>query len=239
MRRRRPASTADRDRKLGLLLHQLDIAADALRESAHWVRELDLRTEQNLRRIGQVLSAVHQGRDVIFQERPDLAPPESPRVWAEGPPKYQRSDALHRLHEELWFVHDILRDAAVRVEMLDLRQQEGNYTLERALKTIASLKNSVSRQIEGRKRRRMTRSSTPEPEGRDEMLERLEQDLQLAVRILGEDCAGLFRELNLRSRKNIRAIGGSLVGIFDIQEQIYAERPDLIPEFLREAYRRK
>jgi hypothetical protein len=46
--------------------------------------------------------------------------------------------------------------------------------------------------------------------------------------------ASEIRSLGLRPQKNIRKIADILVSIFEIQEQIYAKRPDLIPRFLKD-----
>jgi len=41
------------------------------------------------------------------------------------------------------------------------------------------------------------------------------------------DAAGLIRDLDLAPDSNIKKVGESLVNIFEIQQEIYAVRPDL------------
>lgn len=48
-----------------------------------------------------------------------------------------------------------------------------------------------------------------------------------------DEAASQIRRLGLHPRKNIRRIAEILIAIFEIQEQIHAKRPDLIPNFLR------
>jgi len=46
--------------------------------------------------------------------------------------------------------------------------------------------------------------------------------------------ANMVRDLNLSPENNIRKIGEALANVFEIQHQIYALRPDLKPDFLKE-----
>jgi hypothetical protein len=46
--------------------------------------------------------------------------------------------------------------------------------------------------------------------------------------------ANAVRDLNLSPENNIRKIGEALANVFEIQHQIYALRPDLKPDFLKE-----
>ena len=46
--------------------------------------------------------------------------------------------------------------------------------------------------------------------------------------------ANLVRDLNLSPEDNIKKIGEALVNVFEIQHQIFALRPDLKPDFLKE-----
>jgi len=55
-----------------------------------------------------------------------------------------------------------------------------------------------------------------------------------------DEAASQIKSLGLQPRKNIRNIAEILVAIFEIQGQIHAKRPDLIPSFLRNTdYARK
>jgi hypothetical protein len=68
-------------------------------------------------------------------------------------------------------------------------------------------------------------------------LERLNRQLAMSSRML-DDCAGLIRDLELNPKENIRRIGEALVLIFDVQDQIYEQRPDLTPEHLKKEWNR-
>jgi hypothetical protein len=46
--------------------------------------------------------------------------------------------------------------------------------------------------------------------------------------------ANMVRDLNLSPENNIRKIGEALANVYEIQHQIYALRPDLKPDFLKE-----
>ena len=63
--------------------------------------------------------------------------------------------------------------------------------------------------------------------------ERLDAKLQRAVRLLGESSA-LLRDLELNPERNIRRIADALWVIFDVQTELYNQRPDLKPEDLRD-----
>ncbi len=76
-----------------------------------------------------------------------------------------------------------------------------------------------------------------EPQDRSETLALLDQDLTLASRVL-DNCAGLFRDLDL-DPVNVRTIADCLASISDVHWQIYQERPDLVPDFLRDAFERQ
>jgi hypothetical protein len=52
------------------------------------------------------------------------------------------------------------------------------------------------------------------------------------------DCSRLIRDLELNHKENIRRIGEALVLIFDIQGQIYEQRPDLTPEHAKKGWNR-
>jgi hypothetical protein len=59
-------------------------------------------------------------------------------------------------------------------------------------------------------------------------LENLDGLLQQAGKLLNE-AAHEIRDIPLAPEKNIRAIGEVLIRIFEIQRQIYEQRPDLTP----------
>jgi len=63
-------------------------------------------------------------------------------------------------------------------------------------------------------------------------LERLNRQLQMCSRMLDE-CAGLVRDLELNPKENIKKIGEALFSIFAITDNIYKQRPDLTPKYLK------
>ena len=68
-------------------------------------------------------------------------------------------------------------------------------------------------------------------------IERLNRQLELSTGMLG-DCSRLIRDLELNPNENIRRIGEALLLIFDIQSQIYEQRPDLTPEHAKKGWNR-
>jgi len=67
-------------------------------------------------------------------------------------------------------------------------------------------------------------------------LDRLDRQLTKSARIL-DDSARLIRELDF-GKENIGRIAEALVMIFEIQNQIYEQRPDLTPEHLKKEWNR-
>ncbi len=62
-------------------------------------------------------------------------------------------------------------------------------------------------------------------------LDRLNDQLTKSAKLL-DACADLIRDLELSPGDNITRIGEALVNIFEIQRQIYEQRPDLAPDYL-------
>ncbi len=67
-------------------------------------------------------------------------------------------------------------------------------------------------------------------------IDRLDKLLARAGRLLDE-AAGEIRDLRLNSTKNIRKIGEVLAAISEIRLEIYKQRPDLTPSYLRKRKR--
>lgn len=59
----------------------------------------------------------------------------------------------------------------------------------------------------------------------------INRDLMQARRIL-DGVARKIRNADFAPRRNLFRVGHALVDIFDIQEEIHRERPDLIPAYL-------
>jgi hypothetical protein len=62
----------------------------------------------------------------------------------------------------------------------------------------------------------------------------LDKQLTAAAEILAGSTK-YIKELDFRRRENIRLVGEALAHIFTILDQIYEERPDLMPRHLRDA----
>ena len=67
-------------------------------------------------------------------------------------------------------------------------------------------------------------------------LDRLNRQLTKSARTL-DDSARLIRDLDF-GKENIGRIAEALVQIFEIQNQIYEQRPDLTPEHLKKEWNR-
>ena len=60
----------------------------------------------------------------------------------------------------------------------------------------------------------------------------IDRDLWQARRML-DGVARKIRDARFHVKRNLFRVGHALVDIFDIQEEIHRERPDLIPAYLR------
>ena len=67
---------------------------------------------------------------------------------------------------------------------------------------------------------------------RQPTLDEIERQLARAARILDRSARQL-RDVKLNPNRNIRRIGEALVLVFEIQNEIYRKRPDLMPDFLK------
>lgn len=63
-------------------------------------------------------------------------------------------------------------------------------------------------------------------------LESLDGLLRDAGKLLNQ-ASHEIRDIGLAPERNVRAIGEALVKMFEIQRQIYEQRPDLTPTFLK------
>jgi hypothetical protein len=68
-------------------------------------------------------------------------------------------------------------------------------------------------------------------------LDYLDRQLTKSVRML-DYCARLVHDLDFNRQENMRKIADALVLIFEIQNQIYEQRPDLTPEHLKKEWNR-
>lgn len=63
-------------------------------------------------------------------------------------------------------------------------------------------------------------------------LEELDAQLRTAATLL-DGSASVIRDLGVNPHANTRKIAEALVLVFEIQQEIYALRPDLSPDFLK------
>ncbi len=67
---------------------------------------------------------------------------------------------------------------------------------------------------------------------REVSLEYLDARLRRSVKLL-DSCTSLIRDLELNPKRNIRRIAEAMVEVFEIQNEIYKLRPDLMPDYLK------
>ena len=67
---------------------------------------------------------------------------------------------------------------------------------------------------------------------RQRALGSIDRDLMMARRLL-DGVAAKIRRAKFAPKRNLSRVGHALVNIFDVQEEIHLERPDLIPAYLR------
>ena len=63
-------------------------------------------------------------------------------------------------------------------------------------------------------------------------LEYLDARLHRSVKLLSS-CTSSVRELELNPQRNVRRIAEAMVEVFEIQNEIYKLRPDLMPHYLK------
>jgi len=63
-------------------------------------------------------------------------------------------------------------------------------------------------------------------------LEQLDNLLSQAANLL-DQAGSEIRDLQLNSEENLRKVGEALVNIFEIRLQIFKQRPDLTPDYLK------
>lgn len=158
-----------------------------------------------------------------------------------------REHILGLAREEIRLVALILDDAARGIADIDLKPEE-NIAQIKAIKDILlsidhaivadrdeSEESSVEDVWERLASLDPAHPSPTRPVDRENALERISGGLAIASSTLS-DCAGLIRELDLDPGVNIRRIGEALAALFEIDRHIYDERPDLVPDYLKDTY---
>jgi hypothetical protein len=233
------------------VLRSLHSAYDVLIECSLEIDDIHLDASRNRRDINLILGWVHDTCARIYEAYPELSPPVSeppPRRWpadtgkSAAPDRLTREGALSRVQHHLELVRLILQECGPFARKLGITSG----ALEEQLAKVNDIHTAVVQEIwsdlPDRGRRSWIRDwgmpeglPEPPPPDRHEALGRLNDKLDAAAKVLG-DCAQLIVDLELQPQLHLRAIGSCLATIFDIQQQVYGERPDLIPGFLKGAY---
>ncbi len=242
---------ASRRRAYEHVLRSIWSARDVLIECCHEIEDVGLNAARNTRDLNLILHWVHDTADRIYKICPELAPPEREpplRRWPKdpgaqaAPPEMDRNRALHRLHHHLELARLILRESGPFARQLGFTAE----SLDEHLAKVKDAHTAVVQEIWKDKPDAAKRSwirdwgmpdgvPEPPPPDRSEALARLNEKLETASKVL-DDCVQLAVETELEPRDHLRAIATCMATIFDIQQQIYAERPDLIPGFLKDAF---
>ena len=245
---RKPSEAERRKEAYEHILQSLSSAWYVLIECAWEIDDIGLDPALNNRDINRVLNWIYETKPEIYEAVPELAPPERPmprRRWATDPKrrgykKYTREQALSRLQRNLELAGLILRESVPVARSIRLGKKVGE-----RLKAVEEVRIKLAQEIwkdlpDRRKRlwiadgKKPKGVAEPPPADRAKGLERLNEKLETASKLLN-DCAELVVQLDMPNGK-VSAVGTCLALIFDIQERIYKERPDLIPQFLKGAY---
>ena len=248
----KPLEDADATRKQAYahILRSVQSAFYVLIECCHEINDLRLDAARNTHDMNVILGWVESVRSQIHKKYPDLAPKREPllRRWPADPRKspaprdLTRAQALFRLRHHLELAWLILHESGPFAGGLELAA----HGLSEHLRKIEDVQRAVVQEIwkdlpNQRKRDWVRERGLPEgvpeppPLDRHDALGRLNEKLGTASQVL-DDCAELIVELELEPKDSLRAVGSCLATIFDIQQQIYEERPDLIPGFLKDSY---
>jgi hypothetical protein len=231
------------------VLRSIQSAYEVLIECCHEIDDIDLDAARNTRDINGILRWVHETSSEIYRAVPELAPPPSEmpaRRWPVDPTKaareeYSREDALYRLRHNLELVRLILRESGPFAGELDVDRLGLDAHLAKLNEVHAAVIQEIWKDRTDEQKRSWIRDwgmpdgvPEPPPPDRHEALERLNQKLEAAAKLLN-DCAELVVELELGPRSHLRTVGTCLGTVFQIQHHIYDERPDLAPGFLKGA----
>jgi hypothetical protein len=249
MSRKKTGAGADHNRSYEHILSLIRSASDVLVECCQEIEDIGLDAARNTRDINLILYWGYDTTKAIYRTEPDLAPSPAekpPRRWpADGKPgkwqPYTRGQALFRLLHNLELVRVIFQESIQFAGERDI----ANEGLSEHLAKVESLHTLVVHEIwktsDDRAKRTWIRENgmpegvtAPPPLDRSEALARLNTKLEAAAKLLN-DCAELSVELELEPTTHLHAIASCLGIVFVIQNQIYDERPDLAPGFLKGA----
>jgi hypothetical protein len=200
------------------------------------------------RDLNLILNWVHETSAEIYKLYPELAPPAReppPRRWPRDPKTrgkrrdLTRKEALYRLRRHLEIAQLILAESMPFAHQLEISTGDLDDQLSKVNEVHEAVMHELWKDLPDESRRSWIRVSGM-PEGvsepaqpdRHAALGRLNEKLETAAKVL-DDCAQLVVDLELEPQAHLRSVGRALGTIFEIQNQIYEERPDLIPEFLK------
>ena len=241
----------DRKEVYDHVLRSMWSAYHVLIECCHDIEDIDLDAARNTRDLNLILHWVHEASAEIYKLYPELAPPDReppPRRWPKDPktrgatPDLTRDEALERVRRHLELAQLILSESVPFARQLKLASEGLDEQLRKVSEVHKAVVDELWKDLADERKRAWIRHSgksewvtePPQPD-RHKALGRLNEKLETASKVL-DDCAGLVVDLELEPKTHLRAIGSCLATIFEVQDQIYSERPDLIPEFLRPAY---
>ncbi len=156
------------------------------------------------------------------------------------------SSLLNHLDRRLTRASRILGDCAGLVRDLDLNRRENIRRTGEAIGKIAEIQKEIYQlrpdimpsymgrtppsQVEFERIKEENRRGWRRKEA---TLEYLDARLRQATRLL-DICATSIVDLKLGPEKGLRRIAEAMLEVFDIQNEIYKLRPDLMPDFLKE-----
>lgn len=233
------------------VLRSLHSAYDVLIDCALEIDDIQLDAPRNTRDINRILQWTRDAAGEICDTYPELSQPASEpplRRWPADPQKspapqqLTREEALSRVRHHLELARLILQECGPFTRELGITAGELEEHLAKVKDIHTAVVQEIWRDLPDRSRRSWITDwgmpqGVPEPPAPDrhEALGRLSDKLHTAGQLL-DDCAQLIVDLDLEPKLHLRAIGSCLATIFDIQQQVYSERPDLIPGFLKGAY---
>jgi len=233
------------------VLRSLHAARDVLIECCGEIDDLRLDAPRNTRDINLILHWFRDTSARIYKIYPELSPPvrePPPRRWPADPKKsparreLTREEALYRVRHHLELARLILQECGPFAGELGIAYEGLGEHLAKVKDIHTAVLQEIWKDLPDRRRRASIRNwgmpegvPEPPPPDRHEALGRLNDKLETASKVL-DDCAGLIVELELEPKLHLYAIANCLATIFEIQQQIYEERPDLIPGFLKDSY---
>ena len=223
------------------VLRSIISARDVLAACCADIEDIDLDAARNTRDINLVLHWVYDITNEVYERYPEFAPPKAAPPQARRPAVHEagRDEVLSRVYHQLELASLILQECGPFASAVGIVSPG----LAEHLAKIEGMHKAVTQEIwkdlpDERKRgwirdRGMPDGVTEPPSAdRPKALGRLDEKLKTAAKVL-DDCAPLIVDLELEPMIHLHAIGSCLVTIYDIQRQIWEERPDLVPGFLK------